>query len=164
MNAGSCPRERDVLDLVVVGQWPARADEALTRHVAGCAVCAEVAAVAVLLHEAAEAGPVPTLPDASVVWYRAQVRAREEAVRRATRPMNVVTAAAAVVVLLGLGWVLPSLWDVEEAVRGAGQSVMVAWLTTGSATLKWVGLGAAGAAVVWAVVGSLAWALTLAED
>jgi hypothetical protein len=76
----------------------------------------------------------------------------------------VVTAAAAVVVLLGLGWVLPSLWDVEGAVRGAGQSVMVAWLTTGSATLKWVGLGAAGAAVVWAVVGSLAWALTLAED
>lgn len=164
MNAGTCLHEREVLDLVAVGQWPARAEASLLAHVEGCGVCAEVASVAVLLREVADAGPVPRLPDASVVWYRAQVRAREDAVRRATRPMNAVALAAAALVVIGVVWLVPAVWDVEQAAREMSQSVWVAWSSTGSATLKWVGLGAVGAAVVWAVVGSLAWALTLAED
>jgi hypothetical protein len=164
MSATVCAREREVIDLVAVGQWPAQADASLRSHVGACATCAEVASVAMLLHDVAEHAPVPKLPDASVVWYRAQVRAREEAVRRATRPMNVVAAAAAAVVLVGLWWVVPQVWDVPALVRATGQSVSAAWLTTGSGTLKWVGLGAAGAAAVWAVAGSLAWALTAAED
>ena len=45
----SCPCERDVLDLVAIGQWPSRADEALRAHVAACATCAEVASIAAVV-------------------------------------------------------------------------------------------------------------------
>ena len=43
------------------------------------------------------------VPDAGVVWYRAEVRARQELARRAARPVAAAQAAAAVV---GIGGVL----------------------------------------------------------
>jgi hypothetical protein len=108
----SCACERDVLDLVAIGQWPSRADEALRAHVAACTTCAEVAAVAAAVREWADdsdtAEPVK-VPDASVVWYRAQVRAREEATRRASRPVLVAQLVALVAVVVAAVWIGPEL-------------------------------------------------------
>jgi len=109
---GSCACERDVLDLVAIGQWPSRADETLRAHVATCATCAEVAAVAAAVREwadeADDTDPVK-VPDASVVWYRAQVRAREEATRRASRPVLVAQLVALVAVVCAAVWIGPEL-------------------------------------------------------
>ena len=108
----SCAHERDVLDLVAIGQWPARADEALRAHVAACGTCAEVAAVAAAVRDWADGADavVPAIvPDASVVWYRAQVRAREEATRRASRPVLVAQLVALVAVVMAAVWIGPEL-------------------------------------------------------
>jgi hypothetical protein len=97
-----CPRESEVLDLVAIGHWPARAEADLVEHAAACPTCADLALAAGAIVELRdEAAMGPALPDASVVWYRAQRRAREAAARRAARPL-VVVQGLALVCLVGL--------------------------------------------------------------
>lgn len=165
-----CGHERDVLDLVAVGQWPARADQALRLHVAGCETCAEVASVAVAVRDWDEAGPAVHVPDASVVWYRAQARAREEALRKAGRPVLVAQIAAvlaivAAVALVGPGWSwMTTLWpDWSVAVPSISLDLSAWWpeLPTRESIESWGVFGwailAAGAA--WLIAGSIALAL-----
>ncbi len=128
MNGPLCPYERDVLDLVAIGQWPQRADAQLRAHVAGCASCAEVAEIAAVVREWNELALVAPVPDASVVWHRAQVKAREAAARTASRPVWVAQAAALVALVVALAWIGPgagwyaSLWS---GVAGAAPAVDV---------------------------------------
>ncbi|HET9372621.1 MAG TPA: hypothetical protein VFO19_20300 [Vicinamibacterales bacterium] len=81
-----CKREADVLDAVAVGRWPLRADDELRSHVATCRTCADVASAASAVIELRDATPPDSLPDASVVWHRAQLKAREQATVRAAQP------------------------------------------------------------------------------
>jgi len=94
--APSCPHEADILDLVAIDQWPARADAALRAHAESCEVCGDLAAAASAIVQLREETPAADVrvPDASVVWYRAQMRARAENMQRASRPILVVQYAA----------------------------------------------------------------------
>lgn len=66
------------------GDW----DEPLRAHVAGCAGCRDVVLVAQFLHEEREcAATEARLPDAGLVWWKAQLLARRAAVERAIRPI-----------------------------------------------------------------------------
>ena len=95
MTNGDCFREPDIVGAVQTGEWPGRVEPALRDHVRTCPVCAEVLAVALALREdAGEAGPVP-LPTAAHVWWRAQIRARQDAARAIERPMSIVEGVAA---------------------------------------------------------------------
>jgi hypothetical protein len=94
MSAFECPFEQDLLDAIQASRWPGRAEPALAAHVAECAVCRDVAAVAPLVIEAAETPAEIHLPEAGAVWLRAQWRARAEAERTATHPMTAAQAAA----------------------------------------------------------------------
>ncbi|HVW03566.1 MAG TPA: hypothetical protein VHB78_01100 [Vicinamibacterales bacterium] len=120
-----CPRETDVLDLVAIGQWPARADAGLRAHVAACASCTDLASVAMAVVDARDTGAARVrVPDASLVWFRAQLRAREEATRRAARPLWVAQMAA-----LGVAAIALALWSgglMDWFVGG----VASAWTTT----------------------------------
>ena len=90
-----CPFESDVLDALASRRWPARADEDLRAHVASCASCADLAAVAgALLHEGETSYAAAHVPPAASVWHRAQLRAREDAARAATRPIGFVQGVA----------------------------------------------------------------------
>lgn len=107
MNATSCDREIEVLRTVQAGRWPEASDPDLCAHVAGCTACGEVALVACALLEAdtwtgTEAHP---LPQASLVWWKAQLRARREAVERASEPIAIfeqVAYAFGCLALLGI--------------------------------------------------------------
>jgi hypothetical protein len=93
-----CPREREVIDAVRSGRWPVPCDRELSAHVDGCPVCEELAVVAAAF--AAEADvewskAEPVLPAASLVWWRAQRRARQEALRKATWPVRAAQCVAA---------------------------------------------------------------------
>ena len=110
-----CSREQEVIDAVAASRWPDRCDAGLRAHVAACAICAEVAEVAVLLqadHDAA--WRAARVPSSGRVWWRAEMRARREATRTAAQPMTAVQAIAAacaggvVVALIALLW--PALW------------------------------------------------------
>lgn len=170
----SCPCERDVLDLVAIGQWPSRADETLRAHVAACETCAEVASVAAAVRdwanetEATDAAQPVRMPDASVVWYRAQVRAREDAARRASRPVLVAQLFAVATVALAVFWIGPDLSLSMPDFTGWWAALpnlpAVPEVSTESLSrFSWLGWAALAALGAWAIVGSIAYLLTVGE-
>ena len=100
-----CVREQDLVDAIATNRWPERADEELRQHVALCSICADlVEVVRPLLDEGEHATEEVRLPPANVVWWRAQIRARNEATRAATRPLTIAHGAAiASVVAVAIG-------------------------------------------------------------
>ena len=103
-----CPRESDVLDAVASEKWPHRVDAELADHVRSCAVCFDVLAVATAMRtEHEQMWQDASIPSSGQAWWRAEMRVRQEAVRKASRPI-VVAQAAAVLVALGVagtaGW------------------------------------------------------------
>ncbi len=91
-----CPREHEVFEaLGIDGSLAGRPE--LQAHADACDVCRDIVAVAVPLmaekHVALERAHPPT---SGVVWFRAQMRARQEAARAATRPITVVQGIALV--------------------------------------------------------------------
>jgi hypothetical protein len=108
-----CCREEDVLDALTSGRWPDRADEELRAHVAACAICTDVVEVASAVLEVrnGERGDM-RIPSSAVMWWRAQMRARQEAAREAARPVNVaqVVALVSVVALTVVALVALSPW------------------------------------------------------
>ncbi len=116
-----CPREGDVLDALASARWPSRVDPELVDHVAACAICRDVLAVASAIqadHELARRDA--TIPSSGQMWWRAEMRARHEAIREASRPVAVAQGVAAVVALVvaaAAGWFA---WpSVRSAVFGA---------------------------------------------
>lgn len=96
-----CAREQDVLDAVSAGRWPQRCDVELRDHVDGCRICQDVASVFAAISEERDAAWEDTaVPPSSVVWWRAQIRAREEAARTANRPIALAQGAALVCLLI----------------------------------------------------------------
>ena len=90
-----CPREQEVVSAVSGGHWPERCDEELRAHAAGCPICAEVAAIAAALQ--ADRGALwreAHVPPAGRVWWRAEMRARHEAARKAAQPITIAQAVA----------------------------------------------------------------------
>jgi hypothetical protein len=156
----SCPHETDVLDLVAIDQWPQRADARLTAHVAGCPQCAELASIATAVREWSDVGAAPRTPDSSVVWHRAQVRARAEAAHAAFRPLWLAQGFALIALIAALVWIGPSASWYASIWQNASRSVPSVGMPD-TVTLpegwRWsVGLAVAGVALfVSLVVGAL---------
>jgi len=113
MKPVECPYEAEVLAAVLEARWPEHVDATLREHAASCALCAEVAAVAGAMSAALEpTRACAALPDANQVWWRAQLRARREAVEAAGRPITAIqlVAFACAVGLLGACFGATSTW------------------------------------------------------
>jgi hypothetical protein len=95
MKPVECPYEAEVLSAVLQSRWSGRDSTVLREHAAACGICSEVAAVASAFEASVDqirsSAPVP---DAGLVWWRAQMRARREAVEAAGRPISVLQAIA----------------------------------------------------------------------
>ncbi len=92
-----CVREQDVLDAVGAARWPDRCDGELREHVAGCEICVDLVEIlGAISEERDSAWDAARVPPATLVWWRAQLRARDEAIRAATRPLTAVCALALV--------------------------------------------------------------------
>jgi hypothetical protein len=106
MTSIDCAREQDVLDMLAARRWPDRCEPELEAHIRACAVCGDLTnAAAALLDEHESAWAEARIPASGVVWWRAQMRAREEAARAAARPIAFVQGVAASCAL----WVSVSL-------------------------------------------------------
>jgi hypothetical protein len=96
VSAIECAREQDVIDAVRTRRWPDGGDRELRAHVASCPICRDVAAVAAAMHREHEwAWREARVPPAGRVWWRSEMRARQEAARNAARPIAIVHAVAA---------------------------------------------------------------------
>ena len=113
-----CEREQDILDALASQRWPERADEDLRAHVRSCELCADLVEVARAL---IDDYPVTTaesrLPSSGLVWWRAQLRARDEDARAAARPIAFIQGVAASV----------AIWLLVTFVRTVPSATFVAW-------------------------------------
>lgn len=108
MTLIECPRESDVLDAIDAKRWPDRVDRELADHVASCEICSDVLTVAAAMREDhAATWHEASIPSSGQAWWRAEMRARQEAIRAASRPITVaygVAACAALVLMVAAGW------------------------------------------------------------
>jgi hypothetical protein len=116
----NCDRELEVWRAVDARHWPDRCDEELRAHVAACTGCADVVEVAAAMAE--EHGATMRqahVPASGAVWWRTQLRVRQDAARTARRALNViqtlvVAAALAIVAAMGgFAWVPGLLMNVH---------------------------------------------------
>ena len=87
----ACAHESDVIMFVATGRWPDRAPTELRAHADQCEVCGPLGMAALAIDTEAAAAP-PALPSAGTVWWRAQLRARQDAARQVVRPITVAQA------------------------------------------------------------------------
>lgn len=163
MKFADCPREQHVIDAITTGRWPGRCDPELTRHMASCDGCRDLAEIfGVLTASWEEAREDAHVPAAGTVWWRAQVRARRDAERTATRPITVTQAAGAflaiVLVVFAIVRIYP--WFLSALASPFGQ-LHVAAPATALLPGGWLLALAAAALVGFA---SIAVYLAVAED
>jgi hypothetical protein len=122
----SCPREADVLDALASARWPNRVERELTDHVASCAICTDVLAVASAIqfdHDAA--WKEASVPSSGQMWWRVEMRAKQDAIREASRP---VAVAQGVAVLFALALAGAAGWRAWPLVREYLSSASLAQL------------------------------------
>ena len=92
---GPCPSIHLVDEALRAGGWPHGADADTLDHVAHCADCRELVTVTrALMAEWDATRREAVLPQADVVWWKAQVRARQEAARMAALPVQLAAGVA----------------------------------------------------------------------
>jgi hypothetical protein len=122
-----CSRESGVLDALASARWPHRVDAELSDHVASCAICRDVITVASAIQaDHDDAWREANVPSSGQMWWRAEMRARHDAIRQASRPVTVAQSAA-VVFALGLAAVAawfawPSLHSLFSATAASGDA------------------------------------------
>ena len=151
MKPLECEFESEVLAAALQSRWPERVDADLREHVASCAICSDVAAIAGAIDDAREEmRACAAVPDSGRVWWLAQFRARREAVQAAGRPITAaqVIAFACAAGLLGVCFGAMSTWF-QSALR---------WIASGVAEVD-VGAFLPSAAALLAQHGALALAM-----
>jgi len=135
MSPAFCELEGLVLEAVRSGRWPERCDAELRAHVSQCPVCADVVLVAEHLELASDIATAEiALPPAGLVWWKAQLKARREAVQRASEPIAWVERAAGVVSLAAVVALGIWQWDWLRAwlLRFGGQLASDAFRPAGT--------------------------------
>jgi predicted anti-sigma-YlaC factor YlaD len=120
-----CVRAADVLAAMTAGPEPRLSSEELRQHADTCESCRElVTVVSALRAERDRLRRSTTVPSAGFVWWRAQLRARQQAALKATAPVTAVHAAALVAAIV-LAGVLVSV-----VARSVGTASLAAWIPT----------------------------------
>jgi anti-sigma factor RsiW len=106
MNPLTCSRLDDVRNALTQGHWPQACAAELRAHVDVCARCAQEVLLTTHFQQARVATIAAAQPTApSLVWWRAQVRRRNSALERASRPIaaaQIFALAIAVATLVGI--------------------------------------------------------------
>jgi len=108
MRLPFCSHEKDVAALVRGGQWPAGSPTELRAHVAGCSVCGDLVLVTAAFRAAkARSTDAAVLNSPGLLWWRAQLRRRNAAVKRVSKPFwRAQVFALAVYVVGAAGFVI----------------------------------------------------------
>jgi hypothetical protein len=123
-EAVDCPREGDVFEAIAFGRWGDRREPELAAHVAGCAICRDLAEVAsALQHDRESACRAAHPPTAGMVWWRATIRARAEAAHTAMQPMTVLQGIAGACVAGATAALATLAWRWVDATDRVGDLV-----------------------------------------
>lgn len=101
MTFVSCPCEKEIRELVESGQWPLASPPDLRSHAAACRSCADLVLVASAFQRARSTTLAAARPvSAGAIWWRAQLRSRQQAFERIQRPLIGAQVFGLVAVLL----------------------------------------------------------------
>jgi len=164
MNFYLCSREKELQAALRQGYWPQASDPGLRAHVQECRDCQELVLVTEVLQKAKSEGQ-RAAPDtsSSLLWWRAQLRRRNEAIRRVSEPLAITAKISllGMLVALCLGvWQWSRLADWDKLLQGFSGSSMSPFVELWTAVLRggtWmailvlVGLGALAAFTGFAV-------------
>ena len=115
-----CLREDELLDALGRGY----VNDELGAHVASCEACSELQTVAgALLDERVHAAKEAAVPTASAMWYRMQMRHRQE-VQAASRRSLFLAQAATLAIAIGLAYAVFGT-DVTASVKHAIAAIRV---------------------------------------
>jgi hypothetical protein len=88
MSLFTCARERELTELLHRGYWPEACPDELRAHVEACRMCADLVAVSTAFQAARQQTmPAVRLESPGAIWWRAQLRRRNEAIQRVGRPI-----------------------------------------------------------------------------
>jgi hypothetical protein len=143
----SCPHEPELKSLLAAGQWPQAAPSELRAHVASCRACNDLALLTGSFQaERAAASAMAQLPPPGVLWWRAQLRRRNAALERMSRPIlgaQLFALATALVAVIGfLFFVRHSVTRWLGSLSQSADDSGAAHLTTlfPSSTIQWLGI------------------------
>jgi hypothetical protein len=88
MSPFTCAREQEVTELLDHGYWPDACPADLRAHVDSCRMCSDLVVVSQAFQAAhKQAMQVPQMDSAGALWWRAQLRRRNEAIQRVGQPI-----------------------------------------------------------------------------
>jgi hypothetical protein len=104
MNEAYCEKEQQV----VAALYGRSTDAEILGHARSCPVCSEVVLVAEFLRECTQIATheLSDLPDAGLIWRKAQALAREKALARVALPIRIARISALVVAVLAAPWLI----------------------------------------------------------
>lgn len=107
MKQAHCEFEEKIAAAARSGQW----SDALRAHAESCGACGETALVSECLRVSAQAATQDArLPDAGLIWRRAEKRANAEAIERAMRPITWARRAAWAVCATAIAMGVATIW------------------------------------------------------
>ncbi|MBI4908604.1 MAG: hypothetical protein HY820_33600 [Acidobacteria bacterium] len=126
MKESGCAFEAEVLAAVVECAWPHRCGQELVEHARQCPVCADLVLVAGAIRTDRQSDDmtIAAVPDSGRIWWKAQMRARREAIDAAGRPITaiqVITLACAMG-LIGACFGATSTWF-QSLLHAAGVEI-----------------------------------------
>jgi hypothetical protein len=107
MTFSGCSGEKELAVVLAKGQWPHACPEELRIHVSACRSCADLVLVTGTFQSARNSSiDSAHLPSPGVLWWRAQLRRRNQAIERVGKPILFAQVfALSMILLLGLGLV-----------------------------------------------------------
>jgi hypothetical protein len=108
MSFGMCNRERELAEALRAGYWPEASADELRTHVAGCKSCSQRVVLAqafraervIASAEALDSRADSRLESPGALWWRAQLRRRNAAIERISRPIFGAQVFAVAVALI----------------------------------------------------------------
>jgi hypothetical protein len=96
-----CPHEAEVQAILRRGHWPHACDPELRKHIETCRTCGEQLLVLHAFHTArAQAMQAARIDHPNLLWWRAQLRRRNEALQRVSRPITTAQVFAVCISIL----------------------------------------------------------------
>ncbi len=101
MTFRTCSCEEELTRALKDGHWPEGCTPELRAHVAGCASCVDLVLVTQTMQGARAESRHEALPGAAnLLWWKAQLRQRNAATERVSRPITIAEIFAFCVMLL----------------------------------------------------------------
>jgi len=106
MKLNSCSREKEVARQLALGQWPEASTLELRAHAAACRSCGDLVLVTQSFQRArSQAAAAAPIASPGAIWWRAQLRRRNEAIERVGKPiLGAQIFALSVYVLIVVGF------------------------------------------------------------